>query len=536
MLLLALAVGVGLRAGVAWSQADHAAEWEADGFVRAWEALPFQGLNLVRPPLNGWVFHKLTSAAGLESILAVRLAGVAVSVFALGCAMALVLALAGVTRAARRSRGFALAWMTGIWAVAPTLFVTAARPTGETLLGGLLCLLCAALVTWGRHAGPLSWICVAATTCLVLLAGGVVMAAALAVGLLIYMAPVPRVGVALPMLLAVVVGFGGALWLGGGRPGGEDSVIPLDSAPGYGLVAFVGRSVALDDRQPVDVDRRTHVVYRTAWAGAREEGVLGVATEFSRRLVLDQLSPRRFESFGSPTLAIGLFDVFLRGGMLLFAAATLSLLRRRGESSWPRAGVGVALLALLVLRVMSASNPYALAPIDLVLLAAAAAGVAGADPDRPAIRWLAFSVGGVMLGALGLGAGLADLPLSAWSTELTHEAKQGRTLVERLEHGGPTDSEGHVVAAYLQMDPAAPFLRLPEAASAHAELALEQDPSSTLVLATLVKSHVENVRLEEAERLARTMLDASGELSAEGRLLVTWVHEVKNRRMAAADR
>ena len=86
------------------------------------------------------------------------------------------------------------------------------------------------------------------------------------------------------------------------------------------------------------------------------------------------------------------------------------------------------------------------------------------------------------------------------------------------------------------MDPSAPFLRLPEAAGRHARAALELDPSNTVVLATLVKSEVENLRLEEAERLAWTMLDASGELSAEGRLLITWVHEVKSRRLASADR
>jgi hypothetical protein len=337
------------------------------------------------------------------------------------------------------------------------------------------------------------------------------------------------------MLLACALGTAGALWLTGGLPNGEDGIAPLDAAPAYGLAAFMNKPIALDDRQALDPDRRTLDVYRAAWDGARHEGGLGVATEFSRRLVLDQLSPRRFESLGSPMLAIGLFDVFLRGGLLLFAAATLSLLRRRGESSWPRAGVTAAFLVLLVLRVMSANNPYALAPIDLVLLAAAAAGVAGADPDRPAMRWLAFSVGGLMLGALGLGAGLADQTLSPWSTELAHEASQGRNLVERLEHGGPTDAEGHLNAAYVQMDPAAPFLRLPEAAGRHARIALELDPSNTVVLATLVKSEAENLRLDEAERLAGTMLDASGELSAEGRLLITWVNDVKARRLAAGE-
>lgn len=536
LLLLALVIGIGLRVGMAWSTADHAVEWEADAFVRAWEALPLSGLNHVRPPLTGWVFHQLASRLALESILELRLAGVVVSVMALGCAMLMAIALSGQTQAARRSRGFGLAWMTGIWAVLPTLFFSAPRPTGETLLGGLLCLLGAGVVAWGRRATLLTWISLALATGLALLAGGLVVALAVSVGLVVYLVPVPRVGIALPLVLALALGAGGALWLASGDTESGWASLPLDAAPAYALAELTDTPIALDDRQPLDPQRRTIAAYRVAWDGARDAGVVGVATAFSRRLVLDQLSPRRFEPLGSPMLAIGLFDVFLRGGLLLFAAATLSLLRRRGESSFPRAGMALALLMLLFLLTSAATSPFGWAPIDLVLLAVAGAGVASADPDRPAIRWLAFGVGGVMLGALGLGAGLADQPLSRWSTDLTHEAQQGRKLVEWLEHGGPDDAAGHLTAAALLMDPGAPFLRLPEAASRHTEAALELDPSSHAVLAAMVQSWVENLRLDEAEQLAGTMLDTSGELSADGRLLTSWVHEVKNRRLAAAGR
>jgi hypothetical protein len=536
MLVLALLVGIGLRVGVAWTSADHAAEWEADGFVRAWEELPFGGLNQMRPPLSGWVFHQISELAALESILAVRLAGVGLSVISLVCAMMLTLALSGLTKAVRRSRGFALAWLTVVWAVLPTLFFSAPRPTGETLLGGVICLLCAALVVWGRRGGLLCWASLAAMTCVALLAGGVLLAAALGVGLLVYLVPVPRIGVALPVLLAFALGGIGAAWVAGHRPGAERHFVPIDAAPAFAMAELTSTPIVLDARQPVDAALRTRAAYASAWTGARSAGPLGVASAASRRLVLDQLSPRRFDSLGSPMLPVGLLDVFLRGGLLLFAVATLSLTRRGSESSWPRGGVVVALLLLIFVGIMTASSPFAWAPVDLVLLAVAAAGVAGADPDRPAIRWLAFSIGGVMLGALGLGAGLASLSLSPWSTQLTHRAQQGRQLVERLEHGGPVDADGHLTAAYLLMDHAAPFLRFPEAADRHVLAALELDPSSGLVLSALVKSEVENLRLDEAERLVETMLDSSGELSSEGRLLTAWVHDVRSRLLAASGR
>jgi len=535
--VLWIVVGIGLRLLVAWHLRELPAEWEADGFVRAWEGQPWGAWNRVRPPLTGWVLQALVGSG--RSVWTVRLACLGVSVGGLLAALWAVSRLVRVLRAPPRSRRLAGAWLTGWWAVFPTLVSSACRPTPELLLGPLLALLLAGLVAWGEgpHVGNALWSLLAAAAAV--LAGGIVVAAVLLVGLLVYLLQLPRLRASLPALLIV----GGALGLAWFVQRGPDAQRPWqpDTAPALSIGALLDVPLVIEP-DLVNADARAGRWWRAAGDGLQERGAVDVLMRYAQRLTLDMLGPARFDDWslqdhGLSALPIGFADVFVRGGLLLFAVATLTLVRRTTEKSLPRAAVAVALLLLVPLLVVTACSPLALAPFDLPLLALAAAGVAAADPAQAGLRWGAFCLGGALLLVLAVAGYLSRRPPGDWVTTFgareEHDEPHlpgtpGRRLVAVLQGDGPADAPHELLAARLLRSPVAPFVRLAEASRAHALAASRHDPFAAPVITQLVAAHCENGDFDAAETLARSLVDGNGAPTRDGELLVQWIRQAQH--------
>ncbi|MHC4845921.1 MAG: hypothetical protein ACYTCU_07145 [Planctomycetota bacterium] len=520
--LLWLVLGLGLRAVLAWARTGGVAEWEADGFVLGWEGRAWDSWNRMRPPLHPWILHGGVEAFGLQSILQVRLLCVTVSLLGLLAAWDLVLALAHWSRAPARRVGLALCWLTGCWALFPTLIVSAVSPTPEVFIGGSLCLFLSAVLRFRARPGPVRWAWMLATCALALGVGGLLVAVAVALALVVYLVPVPRLGVSLPLLLAAALA-AASIWFVQRGPDASRPWLP-DASPAYALASLSGVPLELDDTEPVDPDRRVRDVWSQVSSELASQRGLDMASAVTNRLLVDHLSPRRFEGISAlPVLPLGLLDVFLRGGLILFASATLALSRRSQDSAAPRAAAVVGLVTLGWAVVVAGVGPFGMATFDWLILAVGAGGLAGADPARPAPRWIAFTIGGLMMSALGLWAMGSGRTPSTWTRELTHMRSQGSVLVDALADGGPRTAIGHVTAAHLMMDPAAPFQRLPAAAHRHATAALQLEPTSDVALRMVVEAEVENMRLVNAEELARTLVESDGLPTFENKVLIEWV-------------
>jgi hypothetical protein len=543
LLALALCLGLGLRVAVALRTAHTALPWEADGFLRCWEALPFVPLSRMRPPLPGWVLHHLADAAQAYTILAVRLLSVGLSLF--GLLGAVVLGHVLATRLGHRApnRRAARAWIVAAWAVQPTLVVGAASPLGDALLGGWLCLALAAAVQLGsgggtglaRAAAPLraAWLALAVLG--VVLAGGIGAACAVLVALIVFLAPVPPLRVALPPLLAVLLALSGGWWLQRG-PDPERAWMP-DTAPAWSLAALTEAPLAIDETEPLDPDLRALTVWEAAVHRARDMGALAVLRACSLRLVGDLLNPARFEhalALPGPRGLPGMLDLLLRGGVLLFAMAAASMARPRIESALPRGGPVAGFVTLFVVLLLSASGPFAFAPLDFVLIGVAGAGIACADRRHRGLRWLAFGIGGLLLAGLGLGALLREQALSPWITTLNATADQGPQLVRTLANGGPQEEHGEIFAANLLMDRMAPFQRTPEACLRHALRATQLAPLSPRATSALVNAWLENLDFTAAAALAASMRNETGGLTPDGRVLLGWVEHCEREWRTAA--
>jgi len=526
LLLLAVAVGIALRVAVAMHLADRTHGWEADGFVRCWEELDFIGLTRLRAPLPGWLMHSLAELLSAQSIMAVRLLSVGVSLTGLLGALMLFRVLA--TRLGHRQPNLAAGavWIASCWAVLPALFTSAASPSGDSLLGGLLCMVVAAAVQLGSRPGVMRAAWLAAVLLAALLVGGIGVACAAVVALLVFLAPVPPFRIAWLPLVAVLLALVGGWWL----QLGPDPTRPWmpDSAPAWSLAALTDATVVMDTREPLDPDIRALTVWETAVHHARDIGPLRVTRDFSLRLIGDLLNPARFDhalELPWSLWALGLFDLLLRGGLLMFAVATASMARPRLDSALPRGGLLAGMVVLFLVLVLTATGPFALVPLDTLLLGVAGAGIACADRAHRALRWIAFAVGGVLMAGLGLGPLLTNQPLSRWITTLNTNANQGMQLVAALANGGPNGGPAELFVANCLMDRSAPFLRMPEACLRRATRATEFAPFSLVTSGTLVNAYLENLDFEAARQLAASMRDDEGMLTPQGQVLGDWVDE-----------
>ncbi len=544
--LLALVLGLGLRAGHAEAMASTALEWEADGFVAALEGRGWDAINRVRAPGIGLTMNRLGESLGLTTILEVRMLCVALSLLALLAALDLALAGSRITGMTRRSVGRTLAWGTTVWALHPTLIRSAVSPTPELLLGGALCL---ALAGWARcHRG--AWILglplLALGSASAVVLGGSVVALALVAGLIVYLLPVPRLASALGALLAV----GAALALGALAQRGPETLgrewLP-DTAPAHSLLALADGRVLTPGEVQFHAEVRELDTMHRAYDAVASAPPLTLAFSLARRLGQDLLGPRRLapllqgivdipedDSWLQARRAMGLFDVLLRGGLLLFAFAVLGLAKvKEVRSSWPRAGIVVAALILVLVGAATAVGPLTLASLDLVLLGAAAAGVAGADPSRPWTRRLAFAVGGTLLCTLLITGGVDDRPLDPWMQAMGHSQREGQLLALLLENGGPSSLEEELRACHFLGRAQAPFLRRPRLALLHALAATQFDPENDDAVVALIAAQAECGDYRDAAMLAESAYRAAPpgtEAARRMELMLDWV--VKEQRDA----
>jgi hypothetical protein len=518
---------LGLRLALAFEESGSVREWEADGFVRAWEGWTWGELNRMRPPGFCALLGALRGVPGLSDVFGLRLACIGLSLSNLACGWVLVAALVPSLRVPVPSRLSGCAWLTAIWALSPTLVEVGVRPLPESVLGGVACLALAAGAAFSRRPGWPTMVLLALTLCALLLAGGLLAALAVLAATLTWLAPVPRFAFALPLVLACLAAFAGAYRVQAG-PDAERAFMP-DGAPAWSLAALFEAPMALDTTLPVDPDRRALHVYAQALDEGHTLGVLRVAGAVGRRCVLEHLGPARLAPFGAAALPLALLDALLRGGALFFAVATLGLVRRTGESAFPRAAVCAGVATLGLLGILAACSPFALAPVDLTLAALAATGVCGGQPAQSRVRWTAFLVGGGLMASLVVSAALSGRQATVWLERLKHESAQGSRLVEALRGEAPADATRHLTAVTLMVDAAAPFQRLPEAALRHAEAAIALTPGSRAAVLALVRARMETLDLQGARELALTLVDAAGAPLPEARVTLDLIAGTEQR-------
>jgi len=374
-------------------------------------------------------------------------------------------------------------------------------------------------------------------------AGGVLAAAALVVGVLVYLVPVPAAGRSLSVLagLALALGIGWSVQRG---PDAERAWTP-DTAWAYSWRAMLGGAQPHPNDIPSDIDQRADQAVQVAWDATVVTDPLEVARVWMRRLAFDLMGPRRFrpaaEAVGLPVeedalsgaRVIGVLDLFLRGGLLLFTFTVIGLLRRgAATSSWPRAGVVVGAFVWLLLLAAGAVGPFATAPFDLVLLGVAGAGVVGGDPRKAWTRRLAFAVGGVLLVTLLWTAGWSDRPLDRWLLDVDDIQAESRIAVNLMQDGGPFTGDDHYRVANTLSIWNVPLLRMPEVAevqAAEAWKALAPTEAGDAACELLVRTLVECRQYVEAAQLAEGFRDASEPGDRRSELLLHWVQDEERR-------
>lgn len=536
--LLAILVGLALRLGHGATLDGWVGEWETDGFVMAYEGRPWDADNRVRAPGHGLLLGRLAESLPDGAQVSVRWLSVGLSLLALLAAFQLVASASRATGMGRRSVARGCAFVATLWAVHPTLIRAAVSPTPESLTGGALCLLVAGLCRLRVRPGLVGWLGLTVGAALSVLVGGSVVALALVIGLLVYLLPVPRVLPALGALSAVVLALAAGWFVQRGPDPGRP-VVP-DTAPVHALLALTDTPPPHPNDAPIDADVRAVQTLERAGQALGHADPLALALELARRAGPDLLGPRRLvpllrpgglalfsgaEGVWVPNV-LGLWDVFLRGGLLLFALAVVGMARRKQEhSSWPRAGLMVGLVSLVLLSVAGAVGPLAMAPVDLLLLGAAGGGMAAADPRRPWTRRLAFAVGGVLLCTFLITAGVEDQPLTSWTRQLTHHQDEGALLVDILDDGGPDSALARRRAATLLTWPGAPFLRRPTAALVHALEATKLDPEDGEAVELLIRAQAEVGDFAQAARLAEGAQAATQDTfqAKTFELLLDWV-------------
>jgi len=543
LLLLALVVGIALRVGFAHQLGPEVADWEADGFVTAWEGRPWGSLNRVRPVGSALVLTQLGRVLPVATVESVRLMSIGLSVLGLLAAMMCAASLGSITGLTRRSSLRAASWIACLWAVEPTLIRSAVSPAPELVMGTTACLLVAALAQLRRTPNVFTWLLACVGGAGFVLAGGLLSAVALSVGVVVYLIPVPRLKRALVILagLAVVLGTG---WFAQRGPDAERAWRP-DVAWAYSAGSLMGAPKPHPNNISTDGDRRASDLLDAVQQGVAVQQPLTVARTWLGRLAFDLLGPRRLEPLalaaGLPedelqrpesvnvTFVLGLFELFLMGGLLLFSMTVVGLVGPgSAPACWPRAGVIVAVVAWLLLLTLGAVGPGALAPFVLLMLGVAGAGVAGTDPRRAWTRRLAFAVGGVLLSTFLFTSGWRDEPTEPWLEGLGMTAGEGSLVVDLLADGGPAAGPDLYRTANLLSIWSAPFQRMPEVAQRYAEqsaMSLAPTESADQAVEMLVRTYVECRDFAEAARLAEEYHTSMGSQDKRSMFLLDWVQE-----------
>jgi hypothetical protein len=544
-LVLVLAIGVGLllRVGFARAGLPEVADWEADGFISVWEGRPWGALNRVRPVGSALVLSDLGRVLPVASVEAVRMLSIGLSLLGLLAAMACAASLGAVTGLSRRSSLRAASWIACLWAVEPTLIRSSVSPTPELMTGVTACLLVASLGLVRRSPGLLSWLGACACASAFVLSGGLMSAVALAVGVVVYLMPVPRFRRALVILagLAVALGTG---WFVQRGPDAERSWQP-DVAWAYSAASLLESERVHPNNVPTDADRRSEQLLDAVRTSFSVQPPLTVARLWLGRLAFDLLGPRRLEPLavaaGLPKhveerpdsvnvlYILGLFELFLVGGLLLFAMTVVGLVGPgEAPACWPRAAVVVSVVVWMLLLAFGAVGTGALSPFLLLLLGVAGAGVAGTDPRRAWTRRLAFAVGGVLLSTFMFSSGWRDEPTHPWLEGIGSTAGEGGAVVSLLADGGPVSGTDQFRAANLLSIWSAPFQRMPGVSHRYAEqaaMALAPTEMADQAVELLVRTYVERRDFAEAARLAEEYHTSLGHQDKRSMFLLGWVQE-----------
>ncbi len=529
--LCGVLVGIGLRLCLAQSTGNAVEEWEADHFLRAWEA-PHVTINKDRPFLSYQVPHAVQQWTGVQGVEGLRQVGVWISCCALIGVALLAWCLSRWTGLDPGAKGRAACWIAWLWALHPTLLVSSVTPNGSHLLGFFLCItLSGGLLLQGQRTLP-GWGLLTLGVLGSFLSGGVVVVAAMTVGLVIYLVPVPPFRAFLGTASAFAVA--GALWFSNQGPVDSERPWVPDIAGVHSVLALVeaptrGEVYTLSDR-----DDRTAWFLKEARDVVSETPPLSFIRSWARRLVIDLHGPVRFDALTPPLLAdvTGWIDVLLRGGLMLFGVAVLSVVRLRSTSAWPRGGAIAGALVLLALTVVTATTPFALASLDVVLLGVAGAGILGSSSAKRGGLRLAFALGGGVVLLFHLVIWQLGPAPSPWMTEHYRGGTEGDYLVSTIERlaGGVESGDDHLTVANGLLNPYTPLLRLPGVALKHAEKALYALPTEESATEVYVRALVENYRIDEAIEIAENAISATPTPSHKAEAMVNWLRYLKKTR------
>ncbi len=499
--LVWLAIGVGLRQAAIASVGPDIREWEAGALLDAWAPQGLDADASFRPVGPGWLMawwlSDVSETPGYD-VAAARQASLWLQLLALGCAGLLVASLGGLLDMGSRSLGRGLCWMTAAWAVHPTLIASGVGISSEAVSGAACCLVLTALVLW-RRVGWIAWSLLPVAFWLSAWAGGVVAASAVLAGLIVFVLPVPRLRTSFPLLSAVLLAGAGSVWL----HQSESALMPaLDTGPAHGVAQLAGRSLVQEPSDPVMPHALARHRYGQTLDVIAEEGPAAAIGGLVDRVLLDDLAPHRHAPsgvLGLPWVVQGVLELFIRGGLLLFAVAAWTRLKLDTESAWPRAGAVAGIVVLAGGCVAFGVGPHLFAPVDFVLLAVAGAGATGSRADGRSTRYLAFTLGGLLFCTLAVASLVSDPRQPRWSTSLMRTGTPGVEHVERLRALTPASTAGDLAdAAMGLLAPSRPDLYHPRLALALAQSAVERSPQSPVALGVLVRAHMAVRQLEDA--------------------------------------
>jgi hypothetical protein len=510
-----IALGTALRIGLALGLGAAVAPAEAEGFVRAWTELAAHDASRIHPA--GWLhlLELLGRLTGPGQLTALRLGAVLLSLLALACALRLVLRLLESPER-RPLRPKACAWLAGLWALWPALIDASVRPVQGTASSACACLLVAALLGWRARPTVARWLELVLMLLLACLVGGLALAGAALVALLIFVLPLPRPSLVAPLLGALLVAGGATHALdhdehGAWRPEGSAALSALQ------LVHVRHDEPSM---RAVHPDRRAAAVLANA-AQSLAAKAASVPGALARRLGRDLLGPGHWPLAAGLGGALAALDGSFLGVALAGVAVLLWRRRRTPSAGWPCAALAAGLLALLLLLLLTAIDPWALAPLEL--LAAAGAAVVLAEGGA---RRVLLAAGVLLAGFAVLCGPSAD---SAWDWMTPRDPGQGPATVELLRAGAATELTAQLELMALLTDPAAPLLRLPAEAMLHADEALRLAPDDARVLLAVARVRAEALDFEGAKSLAGTILGPDGRPVPEARTTLTVIADMERR-------
>ncbi|GJM20236.1 MAG: hypothetical protein DHS20C15_01510 [Planctomycetota bacterium] len=550
--VIVLALGVGLRVLLATTADDPAMPaapaWETESLLLSLEAPDWPAMNGMRPAGLLGLHDRVAELSSIGSRDEARMLGFGLSLLSLVSMVFGAWFLSARLGFTRRRLLPLVGGVTLLWALHPSSLLAARAPSAEAWMAAaapLALLGCAAAASRRPWLGALVLgLCLG----VVLALGGMLWGAAVAAGGLAFLLPIPRPASALRVLLVAFVA--GGVWAASEGVDGERVGLGPDAAWGYVALDWLAPDHARFQDMPWALEKRHAEVRHLALEAAQTRGTLSWLGELPGRVLRLGFSPARLQVLAQQAAALtepelvtpirrslGVLDVLWRGGCLLFACTVLGLFRGVGESSaWPRVAMAVAVCSLALVCAALASSPLALLPFDVLLIATAGAGFAGAQENGGWTRRIAFVLGGLLLLSFCYVCGLED---ASSNDELWHRGErfdQGPRLLALLEQPGESSLDDELWIGSLYLEDSTPFLRQPELAKAHAVEATHLDPESELTISLLVRAMAAHGDYKEAAGMALDAYEATGRFSKRLMVLLHWVQDEMRKNRAPAVR